>query len=466
MRSFAEQRAWLREVPFWIAATLAGFSAVGIAILCKRVEDIPRHLVAHHPLALLLLTPLAFVAAWASVYFFAPEGKGSGIPQVMAAVELQSKGMHPPMADDLLSLRTILIKVVSAVLNLLGGGAIGREGPTIQIAAGIFKIIGDRFGNIQKIVKIRPEVWIVTGSAAGIAAAFNTPLGGLVFAIEELTSDHFSSFRTSLITAVIISGMASQWVSGSYLYLGYPSIPMVGARTLLWAIIIGIVTGSGGALYGLALYSIAAFRRRIAPTAKKMALFAAGCGVLIALLAMLFDPRCMGGGREVVIHLLFKKAPLPLAGGTAPGWTNADFGLAISRFVSPVLAYATGSAGGIFSPSLAAGGSLGSLFADLFRPDLANLFILLGMIGFLTGATHAPFTAFVLVLEMTDRHTAILPMMATALVATGIAKRWHKDSFYERVKHDYMQAFADPVPRPAPIPAAPPSTPPTPPPMT
>jgi H+/Cl- antiporter ClcA len=436
--SLPDQREWLRDVPFWIAATLAGFTAVGIAVLCKAVEEIPRHVLERHPYQLLLIAPLGFLIAWALVHYFAPEAKGSGIPQVMAAVELQSKDLHPPMADDLLSVRTIVVKLISAVFNLLGGGAIGREGPTIQISAGIFRLIGERFNRFQFVRKIRPEVWMVTGSAAGIAAAFNTPLGGLVFAIEELTSTHFASFRTSLITAVIISGISSQWVSGTYLYLGYPNIPVLGAKTILWAILIGVVTGSAGAWFGMALYSLSALRRKIANTPKKMALVAIGAGVIVALLAIFFDPRGLGGGREAVINLLFKKAPLPLADGTRPGFANADFGLAISRFVTPILAYITGSAGGIFAPALAAGGSLGSLFADLFRPELANLFIILGMIGFLTAVTHAPFTAFVLVLEMTNRHTAILPMMATALIASSIAKRWHLESFYERVKHDYL----------------------------
>ncbi|MBS1961153.1 MAG: chloride channel protein [Bdellovibrionales bacterium] len=445
-----DQRAWLRDVPFWVAATLAGFTAVGIASLCKIGEGVPRHLAERHPYALFLVMPIAFAAAWALVFFFAPEAKGSGIPQVMAAVELHSKHKNSPEVEELVSIRTVAVKFVSAIVILLGGGAIGREGPTIQISAGVFRLIGERFTFFEAGRKLKPEVWLVTGSAAGIAAAFNTPLGGLVFAIEELTSVHFASFRTSLITAVIISGIASQWVSGTYLYLGYPTIPMVGAKTVLWALAIGVIAGSGGAIFGRILYSMSAFRNRVAPDWRKKLLFAAGLGLVGAALAVFFDPRGLGGGREAVIDLLFKKAPLPLAGGTRPGIDNADFGLAISRFVSPILAYITGSAGGIFAPSLAAGGSLGYLIGDLFRPELANLFVLLGMIGFLTGVTHAPFTSFVLVLEMTDRHTAILPMMATALIASGVAKRWHPHSFYERVKHDYMEKFtaaeANPIP--------------------
>jgi len=438
MRSLPASRKWIRDVPFWIAATLAGFAAVGITFLCKRTEDLAFRTFERHPYAFLGITPLCFLAAWAIVYWFAPEAKGSGIPQVMAAVELQSKDLRPPHSEELLSLKTIGVKIISALLNLLGGGAIGREGPTIQISAGLFNFIGRRFGAIDKAVKIRPEVWMVTGSAAGIAAAFNTPLGGLVFAIEELTSTHFASFRTSLITAVIISGIAAQWVSGSYLYLGYPVIPAIGAKTVLWALAIGVITGSAGSIFGRVLYALNSLRREFANTAWKMALLAVISGVIVALLAILFDSRGLGGGREVLVNLLFKKAPLPLSSGIRPGFQNADFGLALSRFVTPILAYITGSAGGIFAPALAAGGAIGSLIADLFRPGLANLFILLGMIGFLTGVTHAPFTAFVLVLEMTDRHTAILPMMATALIASGVAKRWQAHSFYERVKDDYL----------------------------
>ncbi len=438
MLPLAARKEWLRELPFWLAATVAGFTAVGFAVVCKRVEEIAAHVLERHPYGFLALAPIALLGAWAVVYFLAPEARGSGIPQVMAAVEIQSRDETPPLANELLSVRTIVVKMISAVLCLLGGGAIGREGPTIQIAAGIFKFFGTRFRSWNR--SVRPEVWMVTGSAAGIAAAFNTPLGGLVFAIEELSSTHFASFRASLITAVIISGIAAQWVSGTYLYLGYPSIPMVGAKTILWALFLGGVAGTGGAWFGRILYAVNRVRKRV-KSVWGLAGIAAGSGLLIAGIALAFDPRSLGAGREIVIQLLFKRAPLPLAEGARPGWPNADFGLAISRFISPILAYISGAAGGIFAPSLAAGGALGSLLADLLRPNLANLFVILGMIGFLTGVTHAPFTAFVLVLEMTDRHTAILPMMTTALVASAVTKAWQPHSFYERVKRDYLESL-------------------------
>ena len=446
MRPLPDRKEWLRDVPFWIAAVLAGLASVGFALLCKNTEDFALRLLDRHPFEFFALSPIAFVAAWWTVWRFAPEAKGSGIPQVMAAVELQAKDSPTGLTKELLSLRTMATKILSAFLCLLGGGAIGREGPTVQIAASIFTAIGNRTAKWNRV--IRPEVWMVTGSAAGIAATFNTPLGGLVFAIEELTSTHFASFRTSLITAVIISGVSAQWILGTYLYLGYPNIPAIGAKTLLWAVGIGMITGTGGSLFGRILYRVTQIRKKIR-SVRRLALVAFGAGLLVVLLGFFFDRRGLGGGRDVVIHLLFKKAPLPLVEGVKPGWTNADFRLAISRFVTPIIAYASGAAGGIFAPSLGAGGALGSLIADLFRPGLENLFVILGMIGFLTGVTHAPFTAFVLVLEMTDRHTAIMPMMVTALIASVVAKWWHAHSFYERVKHDYIKAST-----PAPVPPA------------
>lgn len=134
----------------------------------------------------------------------------------------------------------------------------------------------------------------------------------------------------------------------------------------------------------------------------------------------------MGPGREVIIQLLFKD------GG------GADWTLALSRFISPVISYLSGCAGGIFAPSLAAGGAIGAILGNLLDASVVNVFVLVGMIGFLTGVTRAPFTSFVLVLEMTDRHTAIMPMMLAALCASMIAKLIDANSFYEHVKASYM----------------------------
>ena len=158
----------------------------------------------------------------------------------MAAIELATPQDNHKV-KKLLSIRVIIIKILSSFFMILGGGVVGREGPTIQIAGSVFR----------KINQILPDWWpkvskrnmIMTGAAAGLAAAFNTPLGGIVFAIEELTKTHISYFRTALFTAVIIAGLTAQALFGPYLYLGYPVIKGLSVYIFLGVILVAMLAG-------------------------------------------------------------------------------------------------------------------------------------------------------------------------------------------------------------------------------
>src|SRR5437764_11610103 len=139
----------------------------------------------------------------------------------MAAIDLATpRNNH--LVDKLLSLRIIIVKMVSSLVLISGGAAIGREGPTIQIAGSIFRLVNKWIPSSWP--KLSKQSFIMTGAAAGLAAAFNTPLGGMVFAVEELARIHIRFIRTALFTAVIISGLTAQGLLGPYLYLGYPDV--------------------------------------------------------------------------------------------------------------------------------------------------------------------------------------------------------------------------------------------------
>lgn len=413
-----------KDSTYWLASFLTGLAAVGYAAIISLAEKFSRELYSDNPYYCLISAPLCFVMGWWLVYRFSPEARGSGIPQVMASIELidSSKVQHPYI-ERLLGMKTAGIKVLSSFFCVLGGGAVGREGPTIQIAASIFHYINRKTEKLFQHTNY--HFGLIAGGAAGIAAAFNTPLGGLVYAIEELATSHFNKFKTTLISGVIISGLVSQWILGSYLYIGYPKVSSISFAIVLITSLVGGITGLFGAIFGRILFGIGQSIKKI-NNKSHLFLLAASCGLILATISVLFDVRAMGPGREVVIQLLFKEHEL------------ADFKLAILRFISPLISYISGSAGGIFAPSLAAGGALGSLIGNLLHMPSENIFILVGMIGFLTGVTRAPFTSFVLVLEMTDRHTAILPMMMASLFASMISKFIDKQSFYERVKESYV----------------------------
>jgi H+/Cl- antiporter ClcA len=404
----------------WISAIIAGLVAVSFAELFLFAEKIFRDIIQYNAFLPFFLTPVLFVLSWYLVKRYAPEASGSGIPQIMAANELEYNEENQPRVDRLLSLRTAGIKILSSLLAVLGGGAIGREGPTLQISTSVFHFFG---GQVRKFIPTNESTWVIAGAAAGLASAFNTPLGGIVYAIEELGTVHFSKIRTPLISAVIVSGLVAQACLGSYLYLGLPELTAAGIGFMPIAILNGALTGICGASFGrLLLYLVE--KRRAIKGWKTLTAVTVLCGLIVATFTFV-DVRAAGSGTHLMTDFLFKH-------------DTADLGLIAIRYAGTMAAYLTGCAGGIFSPSLAIGATIGSYLSTFVGSDHANLMVLLGMIGFLTGVTRTPFTSFILVLEMTDRHAAVFPMMLAALTAQSASLLIEPHSFYENMKHKYL----------------------------
>jgi H+/Cl- antiporter ClcA len=421
-RHFARDFNRIQGLALWAAAFAVGFAAVIYAQVFKHLEEFTGSLISTHPYLIYILSPVLFLLAWLMVHYWAPDASGSGIPQIIAANEMNyNDGKQKLIINRLLSMRTAGVKILSSLACVLGGGAIGREGPTLQISASIFHF----FGRILRryYPQVEEQTLIIAGAAAGLASAFNTPLGGIVYAIEELGGHHFHRVRTALLSAVIISGLVAQWMMGSYLYLGLPKVEGVGAEFLPTALVVGALCGLGGAVFGKTLYLL--IRRRWAiHSFAKQALLTILCGLVMASLIKL-NPNSAGTGLPLINDFLFH--------GSVADWSTPLY-----RYLATTVSYLSGAAGGIFSPSLAIGASMGSFFGSLIHSENQNLMVLLGMIAFLTGVTRTPFTSFILVVEMTDRHSAVLPMMAAALAAQSCASFINHKSFYEEVKERYL----------------------------
>ncbi|PWU18569.1 MAG: chloride channel protein, partial [Bdellovibrio sp.] len=261
------------------------------------------------------------------------------------------------------------------------------------------------------------------GAAAGLAAAFNTPLGGIVYAIEELGVTHFHRVRMALISAVIVSGVFAQWWLGSYLYLGYPVLTPITFSILPSAVLMGLISGFLGAAFGKVLARASQLRQNIL-NPQFFGIVSLVMGLVMAGLIQM-DLRAHGAGVEVITGFLFRDE-------------HASGYLVILRWVASTVSYLSGAAGGIFSPALAIGASLGSFLSTHIAPEYPHLMVLLGMIGFLTGVARTPFTSFILVLEMTDRHSAIFPMMMAALAAQSGALFIDDRSCYEYMKKRFV----------------------------
>jgi H+/Cl- antiporter ClcA len=418
----------LQGIIYWVGGICVGLFAVFYARLFEQVFLIPHWVLEHKPWVLFATSPACFVLAWWLVHRFAPGAAGGGIPELMVAIEVDSS-----KASIWAGWRAGVVKFLSSISTVLGGGAIGREGPTIQIAAAIFYTLGMPLRRIWP--SISHQSLLVAGGSAGIAAAFNTPLGGIVFAVEELSQQHFNRFKTFLISSVIVAGLVAQWILGPYLYLGYPKLAVISFTALPWALAVGLIAGLAGALFGRGIAWVANRTSGLRPSRRiKVAILV---GLLTAVGGWWAGSEAIGSGSDLVTRVLFDEN------------NSVSWWVVLGRCVEPVIAGAAGGATGIFGPSLSAGAAIGAKFAELTQTPYPNLSVLLGMAAFLSGVTRAPFTAFVLVLEMTDRHSAIFPLMMASLVASLVGKLVDGKSCYERRCETLLKQYES---LPAPLP--------------
>ena len=416
----------LQAIPFWVAAAIAGLVAVLYAKLFILAERGTSYILHTHAWLLFLVSPLCFIAAWWVVTRWAPYSRGSGIPQIMAALELATPKFNDKV-NKLLNLPIIVVKFVSSLILALGGGIIGREGPTIQVSACIFRKINEWlppwWPNVSK------RNMIMTGAAAGLAAAFNTPLGGIVFAVEELTRTHISNFKTALFTAIIVAGLTAQALLGPYLYLGFPYVGHLSSFIFPCIVLVALIAGLAASLMSKFILAIFRWKDSFRLIRDHM-LYTTGCALLIVTLAYFVTPDALGSGKDLMTTLLFTDDK------------HSSWYLPILRIVGMTFSFTSGASGGIFAPALSAGATVGATLSGWMHlsPSDTNILILSGMTAFLTGVTRTPFTSAILVLEMTDRHNVIFHLMLAGMVAGLVSMLVDKHSLYDHLKYRYMHA--------------------------
>lgn len=415
----------LQAIPFWIGSIITGFFAVMYAKIFASGEKLLYYILNWHDWMIFLIAPIGFVLSWWLVKEFAPNAKGSGIPQVMAAVELANPKEHTKIRS-LLSLKIIVFKILSSVVLVIGGGAVGREGPTIQIAGSIFRKVNEYLPEWWP--KISKKNMIMTGAAAGLAAAFNTPLGGIVFAVEELSKTHINYFKTALFTAVIIAGLTAQTLAGSYLYLAYPKTNDVSLMVMFPIILVAGIAGILASQLSVTMLKINDWKKRKLKTNKANVLFLVSCALFIACISFFISREILGSGKEIMERVLFTNDK------------HEDWYVPILRMLGPALSFTSGGAGGIFAPALTAGASIGSVISGAINltDNETNVVILAGMVAFLTGITRAPFTSAIIVLEMTDRHSLIFHLMLAGMVSSIFSILVSRHSLYDVLKMNFL----------------------------
>jgi H+/Cl- antiporter ClcA len=432
----ADWRQMLGRVVVLGYAVAAGFSVVAFTWLSEWALKGFRLLTAWHEWIPFLLTPAvtAFIA-WVTVRH-APGAAGSGIPQVMAAVTPQVSERERPMY---VSMKLSGLKMALTSLGLFGGLAIGREGPAVQIAAGVMqharRWLPERSG-------ISSQGLMVAGGAAGIAAAFNAPLAGVMFAIEELSGKIEQRSSGLLVAAIVLAGLMAVSVYGNNAYFGVIHVSHVGLRFLMPAVLVVLASGLLGGFYSRLLHaSVVGQGDRFSRWKKAYPVrFAAGCGLAIALLGFVSHGAAFTSGYGYTRHLV-------------EGHNDAPVLYVTLRVISTWLAQWSGVPGGIFAPSLAIGAGVGNDVALLtgWSGDSPAL-IALGMAGFLAAMTQAPLTAFIIVMEMVDGHAMVLSLMSAALGAS-LVSRWLSRPLYALLAQAQLRRLPQP-PNAAPAPDA------------
>lgn len=414
-----------RQILFWAGGLCVGIAAVLMARASDLAQATFRAGVHHLPWLPLVVTPAGFALSCFLARSLFPGSQGSGIPQVIAARKL------PPAeaSEHLVSLRIAGGKILLMLFGLLTGGSLGREGPTVQVGAAIMQAAG-RFASIRR------SSLVLAGGAAGVAAAFNTPLAGVVFAIEELSRSFDSKASGIVIITVMLAGLTAQMLLGDYTYFGSSYMTLSPGVGWIAVPVIAVVGGLLGGIFNyLNVLWVRGFPGRIgAFTRRRPVATAAILGLVVALAGLLSGSDVSGTGYEAA-RAAIHQTPTEVSLWYGPAKLIATLGSTLS-----------GIPGGIFSPSLSIGAGLGLDVAHFLNAEAVGAIALLGMCAYLAGVVQAPLTSVVIVQEMTLNHSMLLPLMLVALIASRTSNLIAPEGVY----HALARNFAAPPPADSP----------------
>jgi H+/Cl- antiporter ClcA len=423
-RIIFSRRAWRARGAFLLGTVLVGVVSTAFGLASQQANQLFARLAAEAPLAPLVVTPIGLVlVAWITRRFFAGS-EGSGINQVIAALELRTKAKF-------LTLRIAAGKILLTLIAQTCGASVGREGPTVHVAAAIMY-------SMRHLARFPADymarAMLLVGGAAGISAAFNTPLAGIVFAFEEMARNFSPRLAGIVVIGVVGSALVSMLIIGEPYYFGTAQATSAeGVDAWIAVLLCGVVAGFAGGLFALLILRLS---RRLAPLMTTNALGVAFvCGAVLVLMGVLTDYQVMGSGYEVAKALVIsEEAPAPL--------------YPLYKFIASLASYLSGIPGGIFAPALSIGGGIG---ADLHRVlPLAplDLMVLLGMVAFFAGAVKSPITGFVIVMEMTNDQNTLLALMTAAAVGYGVSYLLSPSPLYHSLAQVLVEREQDASSRP------------------
>ncbi len=394
-----------------------GLGAAALIYLVDWLEEffLPFAIDQGHPW-IFLTVPTGFLFAWFLARRFAPEVAGDGVPEAVAALEVHSGRMRG---------RVIPLKILATAATVGTGGSAGREGPIVQIGAAVGSVISRRFNLGEDQVRSL----VAAGAGAGIGAAFNAPIAGMLFALEVILSSFAARHMSAIVIASVTAAVTTRTIVGEQLELQTDVYRLQEFSELILYAGLALAIVLIGVLFLNGLGRLDSFLR---PRARALGFVRPLiAGLLVAGLIFL-EPRLFGTGQSVINGLLAGDV------GSSVWWTLIL--LAIGKAVATSLTTTSGASGGAFMPSLFMGAAVGTGFALLVgeiwpSPIESGAFAVVGMAAMFAVVGRAPLTAILMVFEVTGArdYQLILPLMLTATLGTFLAERFHPDSIYTMV---------------------------------
>ncbi|KTC97963.1 H(+)/Cl(-) exchange transporter ClcA [Legionella erythra] len=389
-----------------LTGIIGSYFQIAITYLSRLLSMIingSEHLGIPGALTSMMLSMLLVYLAWLMVKKIAPEASGSGVQEIEGALLHERKIFWQ---------RLLPVKFIAGVMSISASMVVGREGPTIQMGGNL----GEMLGQWLRIPRRRRDTLIAAGAASGLATAFNAPLAGVLFVIEEMRNQFnftFTNFKMVAI-ACVMATIVSHWLVGAGPAIAMSVFALPSLKSLWLFFIFGLLAGLAGLVFNLVLMKSLSLKDRLSDVAQ--GIYALILGAVVGLLAYWYSP-IVGGGYEIIHQSLTLSPP-----------ANVLLLLIGLRFVMTMLCYSSSVPGGIFAPMLA----LGTLFGlasyyvlILIMPDTTihpGMFAVAGMGALFSAAVRSPLTGIVLVVEMTQNYLLILPMMVTCLTSTTVVQ--------------------------------------------
>ena len=361
-----------------------------------------------------LISMLMVLLSWLAVHHIAPEASGSGVPDIEGTL------LH---VRPIFWKRLIPVKFFGGILAISAKMVVGREGPTIQMGGNLGKMLGDLF----QLTTHRSDTLIAAGSAAGLAAAFNAPLAGVLFVMEEMRNQFNYSFINfkMVIIACVMATLTLNVMVGSQPAIQMELFELPSISSLWMFLVFGVLVGLVGLLFNQALMKILRWCDKLSARCKLY--YVLGVALLIGALAYYYPP-VVGGGYVIINQALTMSPTLTVL-----------CGLIIIRFFTTMISYTTGIPGGLFAPILALGTLLGLAFFHLFawlHMDFSihpGMFAVAGMGALFAASIRSPVTGVILVVEMTQNYSLILPLMITCITSTTVVQLARNKPIYTQL---------------------------------